>query len=39
VTIATMLYLSLTYDHRIVDGAPAARFMQELIAALENPKF
>ncbi|MDO8480676.1 MAG: dihydrolipoamide acetyltransferase family protein, partial [Nanoarchaeota archaeon] len=30
VTIATMLYLSLTYDHRIVDGAPAARFMQEL---------
>lgn len=28
--------LSLTYDHRVVDGAPAARFMQDLQAALEN---
>lgn len=28
--------LSLTYDHRVVDGAPAARFMQELCKNLEN---
>ena len=28
--------LSLTYDHRAVDGAPAARFLKELIEALEN---
>lgn len=28
--------LSLTYDHRAVDGAPAARFAQELITNLEN---
>ncbi|NLW74367.1 MAG: 2-oxo acid dehydrogenase subunit E2 [Clostridiales bacterium] len=28
--------LSLTYDHRAVDGAPAARFMQELCRNLEN---
>ena len=28
--------LSLTLDHRAVDGAPAARFLQELVAALEN---
>ena len=28
--------LSLTYDHRAVDGAPAARFTKELCAALEN---
>lgn len=28
--------LSLTYDHRAVDGAPAARFAQELGQALEN---
>lgn len=28
--------LSLTYDHRVVDGAPAARFIQDLQAALEN---
>ena len=28
--------LSLTYDHRAVDGAPASRFMQELCRMLEN---
>ena len=28
--------LSLTYDHMAVDGAPAARFMAELIYNLEN---
>ncbi len=28
--------LSLTYDHRAIDGAPASRFMQELCYFLEN---
>lgn len=28
--------LSLTYDHRAIDGAPSSRFMQELCRALEN---
>jgi pyruvate dehydrogenase E2 component (dihydrolipoamide acetyltransferase) len=28
--------LSLTYDHRAIDGAPASRFMRELCDALEN---
>ena len=28
--------LSLTFDHRAVDGAPAARFLQELKSSLEN---
>lgn len=28
--------LSLTYDHRAVDGSPASRFMKELCTALEN---
>ncbi len=28
--------LSLTFDHRAVDGAPAARFLKDLRAALEN---
>lgn len=28
--------LSLTFDHRIVDGAPAAKFLQELKNNLEN---
>lgn len=28
--------LSLTFDHRAIDGAPAARFLKELCDALEN---
>jgi pyruvate dehydrogenase E2 component (dihydrolipoamide acetyltransferase) len=28
--------LSLTIDHRIVDGAPAARFLKDLCNNLEN---
>ena len=31
------LALSLTFDHRIVDGAPAARFLQSLVSAISNP--
>jgi len=30
VEVRPMLWLSLTFDHRIVDGAPAARFLFEL---------
>ncbi len=29
--------LSLTFDHRLVDGAPAARFLQTLANAIANP--
>jgi pyruvate dehydrogenase E2 component (dihydrolipoamide acetyltransferase) len=31
------LTLSLTFDHRIVDGAPAAQFLQTLGRLIENP--
>jgi pyruvate dehydrogenase E2 component (dihydrolipoamide acetyltransferase) len=31
------LPLSISYDHRIVDGADGARFSTALIQALENP--
>ena len=31
------LPLSLTFDHRIVDGAPAARFLRDLVFLIENP--
>jgi pyruvate dehydrogenase E2 component (dihydrolipoamide acetyltransferase) len=32
-----MVALSLTFDHRIVDGAPAARFLQTLCRLIANP--
>ena len=38
IEIRKMMPLSLTYDHRAVDGAQAARFMNDLIGLLENPE-
>jgi len=32
-----MMPLSLSYDHRIIDGAMAARFLREVIGYLESP--
>ena len=32
-----MMPLSLSYDHRLVDGAMAARFLNEVIGYLESP--
>jgi pyruvate dehydrogenase E2 component (dihydrolipoamide acetyltransferase) len=29
--------LNLTFDHRVIDGAPAARFVQDLANAVTNP--
>jgi pyruvate dehydrogenase E2 component (dihydrolipoamide acetyltransferase) len=37
VHVREQITLSLTFDHRIVDGAPAARFLQTLCALIENP--
>lgn len=34
----TMLPLSLSYDHRVIDGADAARFMVDLVQEFENFK-
>jgi pyruvate dehydrogenase E2 component (dihydrolipoamide acetyltransferase) len=31
------MWLSLTFDHRIVDGAPAARFLARIRQLLESP--
>lgn len=32
-----LMYLSLSFDHRLVDGAPAAEFMQRVRELLERP--
>ena len=36
ITAYPAMGLSLTYDHRAVDGAPASRFLKDLVNALEN---
>ena len=32
-----MLPLSLSYDHRVIDGADGARFLRWVVEALEQP--
>jgi pyruvate dehydrogenase E2 component (dihydrolipoamide acetyltransferase) len=37
IAVKPMMYLSLSYDHRVIDGAPAAQFLQKVKQYLENP--
>ena len=37
VVVRQMLTLSLVFDHRLVDGAPAARFLQYIKQLIEEP--
>ena len=37
IVIRPMMNLCLSYDHRVLDGAPAARFLQEIKHNIENP--
>ena len=39
IAIRSMVYLALTYDHRLVDGADAARFLGAMKARLEEGAF
>ncbi|MCS6850324.1 MAG: 2-oxo acid dehydrogenase subunit E2, partial [Gemmataceae bacterium] len=32
-----ILPLALSYDHRVIDGADAARFVRDIAAMLESP--
>lgn len=38
IVVRQMMYLSLSFDHRLVDGAEAARFCKEVIRLLEKPE-
>ncbi len=38
VVVRHMMYISLSFDHRLVDGAEAARFCKEIIRLLEKPE-
>lgn len=37
ITKRSMMFLSLTYDHRVVDGAVAAEFLRRVMELLEKP--
>ncbi|WP_432546666.1 2-oxoglutarate dehydrogenase, E2 component, dihydrolipoamide succinyltransferase [Kineococcus sp. SYSU DK004] len=39
IAIRSMMYLALSYDHRIVDGADAARFLQTVKKRIEEGAF
>ena len=38
VEIRPMMYLALSYDHRIIDGKESVGFLVAIKEALENPK-
>jgi len=37
IEIRKILHLALSFDHRVVDGGEAARFLNTVIARLEDP--
>lgn len=37
IVIRSMLTLSLTFDHRVIDGAPAAEFLQTVSGYIQDP--
>ena len=37
IVVRQRMWLSLTFDHRLVDGAPAARFLQAITRYVETP--
>jgi 2-oxoglutarate dehydrogenase E2 component (dihydrolipoamide succinyltransferase) len=39
IAIRSMAYFALTYDHRLVDGAAAARYLATVRARLETGEF
>lgn len=38
VVIRPMMYIALTYDHRLVDGREAVTFLRKIKAAVEDPR-
>ena len=37
IVLAPMMYLAMTYDHRIIDGAEAVQFLVAIKKSLEDP--
>ncbi len=37
IVVRDMMYLSLSFDHRLIDGGTATRFMNDVIGRIESP--
>ena len=38
VEIRPMMYVALTYDHRLIDGKEAVTFLKKIKSAVEDPR-
>ena len=38
IVIRPMMYLAVSYDHRLVDGREAVTFLRRIVACIENPE-
>lgn len=38
VVIRPMMYIALTYDHRLIDGREAVMFLRKIKDAVEDPR-
>jgi len=38
VVVRPMMYIALTYDHRLIDGREAVMFLRKIKAAVEDPR-
>jgi 2-oxoglutarate dehydrogenase E2 component (dihydrolipoamide succinyltransferase) len=38
IVIRPMMYLALSYDHRLVDGKEAVTFLKRVVECIENPE-
>ncbi len=38
IAVRSMVYLSLVFNHKVVDGVPAAKFLNRVKEILENPE-
>lgn len=38
VVIRPMMYVALTYDHRLIDGREAVTFLKKIKQAVEDPR-
>lgn len=36
--VRSMMYLALTYDHRLIDGREAVLFLRKVKAVIEDPR-